>query len=101
MAVAHAVGATATEIRESVRLVKRLERTCGTYTGPTRHKLLDAIGDLRTAGYRIIGHYHGERAGHALNNKLLRALFADATAYVIEDAVSTDWDDVRIADAAD
>lgn len=66
-----------------------------------RHKLLDAIGDLRTAGYQIIGHYHGERAGHALNNKLLHALFADPTAYVIEDAAAMDWDDVRIADAAD
>lgn len=66
-----------------------------------RHKLLDAIGDLRTAGYGIIGHYHGERAGHGLNNQLLRALFADPSAWVIEDAPSTDWEAARVADAAD
>jgi UDP-3-O-[3-hydroxymyristoyl] N-acetylglucosamine deacetylase len=47
-----------------------------------RHKLLDAIGDLSLAGAVIIGHFKGERSGHALNNALLRALFADATASV-------------------
>lgn len=46
-----------------------------------RHKALDAVGDLYVAGAPILGHYHGERLGHAMNNKLLRALFADETAY--------------------
>ena len=46
-----------------------------------RHKILDAVGDLYMAGAPILGHYHGERLGHALNNAILRALFDDATAY--------------------
>ncbi|MFQ6549567.1 UDP-3-O-acyl-N-acetylglucosamine deacetylase [Aestuariibius sp. 2305UL40-4] len=41
-----------------------------------RHKMLDALGDLATAGAPILGHYEGVRAGHALTNALLRALFA-------------------------
>lgn len=47
-----------------------------------RHKLLDAVGDLSTAGAVIIGRFNGVRSGHALNNALLQALFADASAYV-------------------
>jgi len=42
-----------------------------------RHKILDAVGDLSLAGAPIIGRYEGRRAGHTLNNALLRALFAD------------------------
>lgn len=42
-----------------------------------RHKLLDVIGDLSLAGGRIEGLYEAEQPGHALNNRLLRALFAD------------------------
>lgn len=41
-----------------------------------RHKMLDAVGDLATAGAPIIGLYQGHRAGHMLTNRLLRALFA-------------------------
>ena len=48
-----------------------------------RHKILDAIGDLYLAGYPIIGHFHGVRAGHAVNNRLLHTLFADPTAWEI------------------
>lgn len=40
-----------------------------------RHKMLDALGDLYTAGAPILGRYTGVRAGHALTNKLLRTLF--------------------------
>jgi UDP-3-O-[3-hydroxymyristoyl] N-acetylglucosamine deacetylase len=43
-----------------------------------RHKILDAIGDLALAGAPILGRFEGRRSGHALNNRLLRALFADA-----------------------
>ncbi|MCB1531768.1 MAG: UDP-3-O-[3-hydroxymyristoyl] N-acetylglucosamine deacetylase, partial [Alphaproteobacteria bacterium] len=50
-----------------------------------RHKLLDAIGDLYLAGGQIIGAYDSSKPGHALNNALLRALFADADAWTIED----------------
>jgi UDP-3-O-[3-hydroxymyristoyl] N-acetylglucosamine deacetylase len=46
-----------------------------------RHKVLDAVGDLSLAGMPIIGHFHGSCSGHALNNQLLRALFADTSAW--------------------
>ncbi|WP_448191188.1 UDP-3-O-acyl-N-acetylglucosamine deacetylase [Azospirillum sp. sgz301742] len=46
-----------------------------------RHKILDAVGDLYLAGGPILGRYHGSRAGHAMNNQLLRALFADRSAW--------------------
>ncbi|MEO1024880.1 MAG: UDP-3-O-acyl-N-acetylglucosamine deacetylase [Pseudomonadota bacterium] len=50
---------------------------------PVRHKMLDALGDLALAGAPILGRYTGKRAGHAMTNKLLRALFSDPTAYQI------------------
>ena len=42
-----------------------------------RHKLLDAVGDLAMAGAPVLGAYRAHKGGHALNNRLLRALFAD------------------------
>ena len=48
---------------------------------PVRHKMLDALGDLFLAGGPILGRYTGERAGHAMTNLLLRALFSDPSAY--------------------
>ena len=48
---------------------------------PVRHKMLDALGDLSLAGGPILGRYTGIRAGHALTNRLLRALFAQPQAY--------------------
>jgi UDP-3-O-[3-hydroxymyristoyl] N-acetylglucosamine deacetylase len=42
-----------------------------------RHKILDAIGDMALAGAPLIGRFQGSRSGHATNNALLRALFAD------------------------
>lgn len=48
---------------------------------PVRHKMLDAVGDLYLAGAPILGRYTGVRAGHALTNRLLRALFAQKDAY--------------------
>ncbi len=48
---------------------------------PVRHKMLDALGDLALAGGPILGRYIGERAGHAMTNALLRALFAQPLAY--------------------
>ena len=50
---------------------------------PVRHKMLDAVGDLALAGAPILGRYVGHRAGHAITNKLLRALFATPKAYRI------------------
>ena len=46
-----------------------------------RHKVLDVVGDLALAGAPIRARFRGARSGHALNNKLLRALFADASAW--------------------
>jgi UDP-3-O-[3-hydroxymyristoyl] N-acetylglucosamine deacetylase len=46
-----------------------------------RHKMLDALGDLALAGAPILGRYTGHRAGHALTNRLLHALFGNPDAY--------------------
>ena len=46
-----------------------------------KHKILDAIGDLYCAGHPMLAAYSAFRSGHALNNKLLRALLADARAH--------------------
>lgn len=46
-----------------------------------KHKILDAIGDLYQLGHPLIGAFTGVKSGHALNNKLLRALLADAEAW--------------------
>ncbi len=46
-----------------------------------RHKLLDVVGDLALAGAPLRARFMGNRSGHALNNQLLRALFADAAAW--------------------
>ena len=46
-----------------------------------RHKILDAVGDLYLAGRPIIGAFEGHKSGHALNNKLVRALLADVEAW--------------------
>ena len=46
-----------------------------------RHKILDAIGDLALAGGPLRGRYVGVKAGHALNNELLSALFARPEAF--------------------
>lgn len=49
-----------------------------------RHKVLDCIGDLYLAGAPVIGAYTGGRAGHCVNNKLLRAIMADESAWTFE-----------------
>ncbi|MBV8471140.1 MAG: UDP-3-O-acyl-N-acetylglucosamine deacetylase [Burkholderiaceae bacterium] len=46
-----------------------------------KHKILDAIGDMQVAGHPMLGAYTSFKGGHELNNKLLRALLADASAY--------------------
>jgi len=42
-----------------------------------RHKILDAIGDLYLAKYSLIGKFSAYKSGHALNNKLIRAVYSD------------------------
>jgi UDP-3-O-[3-hydroxymyristoyl] N-acetylglucosamine deacetylase len=51
-----------------------------------RHKILDAIGDMALAGAPLIARFEGRKSGHATNNELLRALFADASNYAYVDA---------------
>ncbi|MBL0320032.1 MAG: UDP-3-O-acyl-N-acetylglucosamine deacetylase [Alphaproteobacteria bacterium] len=46
-----------------------------------RHKLLDCVGDFFLAGGFVKGSFKTYRSGHDLNNKLLRALFSDETAW--------------------
>ncbi|HEB95110.1 MAG TPA: UDP-3-O-acyl-N-acetylglucosamine deacetylase [Sedimenticola thiotaurini] len=46
-----------------------------------KHKILDAIGDLYLLGHSLIGAFSGCKSGHALNNRLLKALVADKTAW--------------------
>ena len=46
-----------------------------------KHKVLDAIGDLYIIGHPIIGAFYAHKSGHALNNKLLRTLLQDQSAW--------------------
>lgn len=46
-----------------------------------KHKILDAVGDLYLLGHSLIGAFHGFKSGHALNNQLLHALLAKASAW--------------------
>lgn len=57
-----------------------------------RHKILDAIGDLYLLGRSLIGSFTGYKSGHALNNRLLRELLADESAWE-----ETTFDDERSA----
>jgi UDP-3-O-[3-hydroxymyristoyl] N-acetylglucosamine deacetylase len=45
-----------------------------------RHKLLDAIGDLYLLGKPLLAAFSAHKSGHALNNRLLRALLAESGA---------------------
>ena len=66
-----------------------------------RHKILDIIGDLSLAGVPVIGHFHGYKPGHTLNQALLRKFISNehAWSYVMLD----EFEDVpglrRISDA--
>ncbi|HEX7325937.1 MAG TPA: UDP-3-O-acyl-N-acetylglucosamine deacetylase [Rhodanobacteraceae bacterium] len=55
-----------------------------------KHKILDAIGDLYLLGHSLIGAFFGHKSGHKLNNRLLRALLADKSA----------WEEVTFDDPA-
>ncbi|MBU0752547.1 MAG: UDP-3-O-acyl-N-acetylglucosamine deacetylase [Gammaproteobacteria bacterium] len=59
-----------------------------------RHKVLDAIGDLYLAGHPLLASFSAHKSGHGLNNQLLRALLADASAWEL-----VSFDDARRAPA--
>jgi UDP-3-O-[3-hydroxymyristoyl] N-acetylglucosamine deacetylase len=46
-----------------------------------KHKVLDAVGDLYLTGHPILGAFTAYKSGHGLNNKLLRALMEDVSAW--------------------
>jgi UDP-3-O-[3-hydroxymyristoyl] N-acetylglucosamine deacetylase len=46
-----------------------------------RHKILDAVGDMKLAGAPLLARYEGRRSSHTLSNALLRALFSDEGNY--------------------
>ena len=46
-----------------------------------RHKILDAVGDLYLMGHILVGEYYGYKSGHDLNNKLIKKLYADSSAW--------------------
>ncbi len=48
-----------------------------------KHKVLDAIGDLYLLGRPILGEFDGYMSGHALNNKLAKALLRCEDAWEI------------------
>jgi UDP-3-O-[3-hydroxymyristoyl] N-acetylglucosamine deacetylase len=59
-----------------------------------KHKILDAMGDLYVIGKPLLAAYSAFRSGHALNNKLLRALLAQEDAFEV-----VTFDDEREAPA--
>lgn len=48
-----------------------------------RHKILDAIGDISLFGRPVMGHLKAFKTGHALNQKLVKAVLADPSSYEI------------------
>ena len=48
-----------------------------------KHKILDAMGDLYLLGKPLLAAYSAFRSGHAMNNKLLRALLANGDAFEV------------------
>jgi UDP-3-O-[3-hydroxymyristoyl] N-acetylglucosamine deacetylase len=48
-----------------------------------RHKILDAIGDISLFGHPVMGHLKAFKTGHALNQKLVKAVLADPSSYEI------------------
>ncbi|MDR1026285.1 MAG: UDP-3-O-acyl-N-acetylglucosamine deacetylase [Lactobacillus sp.] len=45
------------------------------------HKVLDAIGDLYSSGYHVLGELTASKTGHYHTNELLKKMFADKTSY--------------------
>ena len=60
-----------------------------------RHKILDAIGDLYLMGHILVGEFNGFKSGHELNNKLIRKLYADKTAW--EEVQESEITDIPIS----
>jgi len=63
----------------------------------SRHKLLDAIGDVFTSGFRIEGSYKGLKCGHYINNLLLHELFKSSENYDIIEYPDTLFKGINVA----
>lgn len=48
-----------------------------------KHKVLDAMGDMYMLGKPLLASYRAMKSGHALNNKLIRALMQNTEAWEI------------------
>jgi UDP-3-O-[3-hydroxymyristoyl] N-acetylglucosamine deacetylase len=48
-----------------------------------RHKILDAVGDISLFGRPVVGHLKAFKTGHALNQKLVKAVLADPSSYEV------------------
>ncbi len=59
-----------------------------------KHKILDAIGDMHVLGKPLLASYTAFKGGHALNNRLLRHLLADQSAWEL-----VTFEDARLAPA--
>ena len=59
-----------------------------------KHKILDAIGDMYVTGHPLIGAYTAFKSGHALNNRLVRAVLGDPANFEI-----VTFDDAALAPA--
>jgi UDP-3-O-[3-hydroxymyristoyl] N-acetylglucosamine deacetylase len=61
-----------------------------------RHKILDCVGDLYLAGGPMLARVVAHKSGHGFNNRLLRALFADASAWqwtTLDESEAAAWHD--------
>ena len=66
-----------------------------------RHKALDVVGDMAMAGAALQARFIAHRPGHGLNNKLLRALLADRSAWTWAEAPAyAGWGALPVAAAA-
>jgi len=55
-----------------------------------RHKILDSIGDLSLVGYPILGHVKAFKAGHEINNKIVKKILASPDCWKLVDFTEKD-----------
>ena len=60
-----------------------------------RHKVLDLCGDLALLGVPVCGHVRVERGGHAMHQRLVSAILANAEAWSIGNTSS--WRGIHLA----
>ena len=78
----HAEGLTKEMWQDTINSIKNCDNVSNEeglryYNEPVRHKILDCMGDIFMAGFRINGKVIAYKSGHELNNKLMHTLFSD------------------------